>query len=480
MDSIREPLERLVEQLGAFVASDRLRVLHVVTSEDLRLAALQHIAAQEHDPRNTAPFLILEGPVEPEDPGWTARCEELRADMDELTEVLAQAPEPVTLTPMPPPDDARPPVVRFIHELSAALRCLAPPLTGLVIVLAPVWNRDAPQWNRDLASLLDPSALAGMRLVVVDLEESMSAPGLEALGPTVETVDATVDPEATKRDLQAMLAQMASAPKGAHPMKLAGMAGPNVAPPPRPNRPTADPAVTQAALADAGIPKGVADVPGMQAMRQHILTATVHMQDGKTDEAVKEQRHAARRAAAADLPRESLTLELVAGGYALQGGAPSSALQSFERVGASAKTQGFGDLSVQAMLAAGSAHLVLGDRDKAAVTYTEAGTLGADMDAKVLGIEGYRMAGQLLADDGREQEASAVWRRALALSEKLEPVDQASSSAPQVARALAQLCRSHGLSAQATSLEEQAERLEAGPQPASGAAQAGPTPDTSA
>ena len=45
--------------------------------------------------------MVLEAPVESSDPGWIARTQELRADMEALAETLAAAEPPVAMPPMP-------------------------------------------------------------------------------------------------------------------------------------------------------------------------------------------------------------------------------------------------------------------------------------------------------------------------------------------------------------------------------------------
>jgi hypothetical protein len=71
------------------------------------------------------------------------------------------------------------------------------------------------------------------------------------------------------------------------------------------------------------------------------------------------------------------------------------------------------------------------------------------------------MAGQLLAEDGKLDDAARCFHRALEVAESGEPADRALSSAPDAAKTLAALCRRHGLVAQAEALEAQAARLEA-------------------
>ena len=99
MNAITDPLERVVETMQWFMTAPEIRVVHIVTSEPLRLSVLEHIAAMEHFSTNRAPFVILEAPVEPNDDGWETRSEELREDMADLRSLLI---DESSLTPPSP------------------------------------------------------------------------------------------------------------------------------------------------------------------------------------------------------------------------------------------------------------------------------------------------------------------------------------------------------------------------------------------
>src|ERR1044071_1525363 len=140
MEAMVKPLERVVEATEWFVRTPELRLLHIVTSGVLRIPVLQHLTATELLDANTCPFFVLEAATEPGDDGWSLRAEELRADWQGL---LESAPDPAAMAPLWPEERRRPPVARFALELGKALSLLRPPMTGLVIVVAPVWGRGA-------------------------------------------------------------------------------------------------------------------------------------------------------------------------------------------------------------------------------------------------------------------------------------------------------------------------------------------------
>jgi hypothetical protein len=81
----------------------------------------------------------------------------------------------------------------------------------------------------------------------------------------------------------------------------------------------------------------------------------------------------------------------------------------------------------------------------------------------VLAIESYRLCGQLLFTRNRIELTIHAWKKALELAEVAPPDVASASSAPVVARTLAEACRKHGLKKQAESFEAQAAAFEAPP-----------------
>lgn len=474
MDALSQPIERVLEASEHFVRTPSVRVLHVLTSQLLRTPVLEHLCANEYYDFNTCPFFVLEGATEPGDDGWLVRCEELRGDWEALA---AEAPEGA-MAPLWPAQRAQAPVARFGLELGAALSLLRPPMTGLVIVLAPLVLRDAPQWRRDLGILLRERALSRARFILVELEEAASYPVLDELpAGSVERVDAKIDDRALAAEMDQRIDLMANAPPGATGPILAGAAGPRVAPPPRRRQATPmTPAQREERAKELGIPAAYLDPDVMQALRVLVMRAAQALRDGRAPEAVRYQREARDHCVAHGMPREAVVAELVLAGYVLQGGSPERALDVFRDAARRAETGQLGDLAVQAHMAIASCLLVLERVEDAAVAYAEAGKLGMASGATVLAIEAYRMCGQLLASRNRLEEAATAFRRALEAADRTPPEQRPATSAPDAARQLAALCRKHGLHQQADSLEAQAAALEEIPEPPPPAAAAASSP----
>ncbi len=450
MDSFIAPLERVVEAAEWFVRTPSLRLLHVTTSSVLRNPVLSHLTAAELLDANRAPFFVLEAPTEPGDDGWSFRTEELRLDWDVLRE---GAPASAPLPALAPPEPSEFPLAGFAFELGRALSLLPPSVSGLVVVLAPVWIRDAARWQSDLELLLRETVLTNVRFVVVETDTACTAPIVRQLSESAEHVDATVDLAAAGEEADARLAGMKAAPRGATGVQLVGGAGPSVLPPPRGAPPSLSPEARAAHAGRQGVAPVLLDSDAMRDLRVAVLSAAAAMRDGDLVRAVGHQREARDFCTAHGLERESIANELILGGYVLSGGSPERALDVFEQARARASAAGLGALVVQAGMAIGACMALSGRQTDAAIAYAEAGRAGAESGSTIFAIEAYRTCGQLRLATGDVEEAARAFRRALDVA---DAGGAEGSSAIEAARALATLCRSHGLTAQADSLEAQA------------------------
>ncbi len=466
MNSLVKPIERVVEASEWFVRTPSIRLLHIVTSGLLRAPVLKHLTATELLDANSCPFFVLEAATEPGDDGWLLRTEELRADWESLH---ASAPATVGLPPLWPAESGRPALSRFGLELGRALAAVRAPMTGLVIVLAPVWVRDAVRWREDLAVLLGLRGLSAARFVVVEADTSCSSPVVEKMAGAASYVEARIDDDALQAETDASLDALKNAPPGATGIQLVGAAGPPVAAPRRPNQlPPLSPEQRAVTAQELGISPALLDADAMKQLRVLVLSAAAAMRQRDVEGAIRLQREARDFCVGHALVREAVVNELVLAGYVLQAGDPQRALELFRQGRARAEKADLNDMAVQAQIAVGSC-LLLGKRvDDAAAAYAEAGQLGAGRGAPILAIEAFRMCGQLLASKGREQEATTAFRRAIETAERGGADVQKGSSMVDAARQLAAICRKHGLVQQADSLEAQAlavEKASAEPSP---------------
>ena len=465
MQALRTPLERLVRELRWFGTATEVRALHVHTTATQRLSVLEHVAAEEHVPGNRSPFLVLEAPLTKPDGGFRARAEELVVEHASVREVAARAPTPVAL-PALTLDERENPFLTFVATLAALVEGLREPLEGVVLVLAP--TAVEADVTRELCELIAQPSLTRVRWVFVDTTPNASLKAITTpFGELALAVDARVDPDEARAEMAARIAQMKSAPEGASTAQLVGGAGPRIAPPPRRN--AASPQSHAASGASNAASSALAEV-GLAALKRPetlrelqiaLLEAATATSRGDLEVAIAAHGRAVSVAAEHGLVRERLLLELLRAGLLAQGAAFERAIEELARVRDAALAIDAGDLAVQAQLSLAACRLAQKDRAMAAAAYAEAGRLGASCQNVVLAVEGYRMAGQLLADDRKLDDAARCFQRALEVAEAGEPVDRALSTTQDAARTLAALCRQHGLVAQADALEAQADRLEA-------------------
>lgn len=457
MDSLTKPLERVVEAIEHFVRTPSLKCLYVTTTQMLRQSVLQHITAAELFDFNKTPFFVLEAATEPGEDGWTTRSDELRDDWEML---LEKAP-PGAMEPLWSEQKAKTPLARFGMELGRASGALNAPVTGLTIVLAPVWVSEADPWCVGLSTLLWERGLPRVRFVVVESGTAHGLSLLEKHGAHMEHVDARVDDQRLADEAKARLEAMKSAPSGAGGARLIGAAGPDIAPPQRRGQPTAltrEQAIEKAR--ELGIPAAYLQPDVMQRLNLMLLSAALAAREKKLPEAVRYQREARDFCTAEGMHRESVINELILGSYVLQGGSTDRALDIYRDARRRADEHSLNEQSVQAQLAVGACLFVLKRLDEAALAYADAGNIGLEKKSIPLAIEAFRMSGQIAATRGHLEQAGTAFRRALAAAEG-HPAEAGSSSAPEAARELAALCRKHGMTAQADSLELQAAAMEA-------------------
>jgi len=231
---------------------------------------------------------------------------------------------------------------------------------------------------------------------------------------------------------------------------------PDVAPPGRVRQPEAP---SDEVLAAAGLsPRFVRG--GGEALKRLLLGAALALRQGRTSDAVVLQQRACELCAEMDMPREQVLNITILGGYLLAAGGRAPARQAYVRARDLAVASRFDDLVAQTELALGMLAAVERQPAAAAGHYAMAGRHAEMAGVAPLAIESWRMAGQLALDAGSEPGAIDCWNRALALAEPLDPGLAKVTSAADVARALAAVCRRRGLAAQAGSLEQKAAEWE--------------------
>lgn len=458
---ITDALVRVAETVQRFMAEPEVRFVHIVTTDSLRLAVLEHIAAMEHHRENYRPIYILEAPVESNDDGWQARIEELRDDMNDLRERLSEADPEVVVDAMPAQAKAKTALGAFGLELGGALQCLHEPFGGLIIVLSPFWVKNRARWIDDVKALVRLRTLVRVRWVVVDLDVALCKTIADELGNQAIVVDARLSDSKLASEMSTMTTLSESAPDGAMGYRLAGCAGPDEPPPPRKEVPAPLTPGQAGAFADVyNVPAATMQVKPMHELRKLIMGASTAMTRGDAGVAVNKMRDARNAAQRMGLERIAVMLTLMMGGYAMQARAPETATTIFEEGRLTAEKAKMPDLAAQAQMSMAAGLLAMGKHSEAALAYAQAGQRAAEAGIRVLAIEAYRICGEILAKANDLDRAAQAFSRACAIANDAEPSEKQLSSAPEATRELAALFYKHDMADTAEHLEHVAEEME--------------------
>jgi tetratricopeptide (TPR) repeat protein len=444
MESLAAPLRGLHSEAAWFTRARELRLLWVQAAPALRAVALRLLMAQEYHADNASFWIRLDEPHLARDPGWGARAGSLKKQFEEKAAAVAAAP-----LSWPIAGDVAP-ERQFVSVLAHALRSVPPPLSGVVLVLAP-GDVEAPRaFAAEVAVLMRAPALARARWVVLDASGGPIPRYVGRLPAIARSHQCLLDPAQENRDLAALAAPPTSTASAG--------AGPAVSPPPR--RRTPGPPDPEA-LRAAGISPGYVNGGGAE-LKRLVLGAALALREGQPFEAVARQAEAARLCETLEMPRERAINLMVLGGYVLAAGSPPQARESYARAAAVASEAGLPEHAAQAHLALGVLEALEQRPAEAAAHYGTAGRLAEEAAAPVLAIECWRMAGQLALDVGAEGKAVECWRRALSLAAPMPPRIARLTTAAATARALAAALRERGLTRQADSLEVQGRALAPG------------------
>ena len=471
MESIARPMRRLQQEIAWFVRAGELRLLHVTTDATLRGGALDLVMAHEHHADNRGLFLRLDDPMADVGRGWGARIQRLKEQIAEKTASLK--PAGIHLRPL---DEVAVPGQGRRAEFAATLlnvaRVLVAPLTNVVVVMAPVRVESPELFVEDMAALIRAPQLGHVRWIVVEADGRALTPLVTGLGERALACSCLVDESAAEDDLAAMgaanVADLGNSGAGAAATPAPGIskprpwrapgAMPDVEPPARigQSRPVSDRDLVAAGLAP-GFVNG-----GGEAMKRLVLGGALAMRQGKTTDALTLQARAAALCGEMHMPREQVINLHVLGGYLIAASLPDRAREIYARSGEIARSHGLADAEASSELALGMMAMGEGRAAQAAKHYAAAGDLAEVAKVPPLAIECWRMAGQLALDAKLDGSAVECWKRALAVAGELDPAVAKATSAAEVARALAAVCRKRGLRAQADELDRRSIAIEQG------------------
>jgi hypothetical protein len=418
----------------------------ILVETDVHTTALRLVARGARIAGRPVPYVLLVEPFAGAGAGWTERIQTLDAAYGTLRDELHKRGTLVTAPPALAMKES--PHSAFGVRLVQWTASTASALAGAVVILAPD-QIDAPDRFRDeLTALVNEPRLSTVRWVVVLPHGASLAPLVTRLGAAVLVSDCVVPASESAADIEKMMANAGGAGPGAPPLARAGMAWPVQPPPAR------TPAAARAAEVTVD-PKDAARA----TIRASLLQAAIATRSGKGLDAVRSLRAAYDASVRGGLVDEQLAIHLMLATSVATLGDRKRAIRELEIV--RAEGMEFERPMVAAQAAEAKAALQAGAREtKAAIaTYAEAMAAArmAGEPAKPLLIDMLRTAGQLCIDARMEQRGILYWREAIALAGGQPP--GASGGSIEAARALAKLCRKHGLIEQAISLEAQADRL---------------------
>lgn len=453
MQSFSDPLNLLHDDGSWFARAHELRLWVVRHDENLRGPVLTLLPKLEFHADNVSAWPLLPDPHTKADRGWQPRANRLAEDWQRRVEAFAQAgvaQGPVAAVRSPRALDA------FRATAAAIGKSLAPPLRGLVVVLAPTIVEEPAALESALTELMGDPALQHCRWVLaLDLDVPPPRVLLEALGPErALTTVCRVDEAKQQRDLAAMLG-------GGDPARF-GLAGPvGVTPPRRVDDPPPLPKEQRdAALRASGIePVLLERAP---EIRVKVLQASIAMKDGRGVEAVERQRQARDLSADVGKPELWVILQVTLASYLSGTGQRGLAKRELGQAIEQARAHELGRLEAQSQLALGMLHALDDEPAEAVRAYTAAAHVAERTGEPLLAIEAWRTAGQLAARHGQDPAATSALQQALRLASDLPPATVKATSAPEAARQLAAIYDRRGMTAQAASLYVQADAMERG------------------
>ena len=154
-----EPLERLADEVRAFVLRPELRSLHVAADAHLSSGALRVVLAGEHLADNLAPWLAVEA-----DTHHGAAWEQIEARLVAEHQTRREAGTP--LEPLPPDVPGALGPARCAARMRQCSASVKEPARGLVVVLLCKGTSVSEAWLLRLTEMLGDPALGNVRIVV--------------------------------------------------------------------------------------------------------------------------------------------------------------------------------------------------------------------------------------------------------------------------------------------------------------------------
>jgi len=444
MPGLTARLEQLQDDVAWFARATELRV-HVVRADpSMHEPVVRMINKGARLADHPYPYLGFYEPSSGAGGGWAERYATLEAAYAVICEALVARGKSVPPLAAEAGDGTH---ASFGARLLRWIWTTAQVVLKPVVILAPDNVQEPNRWSNEVLALINEQRLREVRWVLVVPETVAVAPLTGPVGAAALVTDCLAPPGEAAADLDKMIANATAAGSGATGHARAGMAWPSVAPPP-PKHPVQFSPEDQA----------------REKLRLCLLRFASQSQKQQGTDAVRTLYDAHQLCANAGLVDERLAVHLLLANTLSSVGDARRGLSELDAVSSEATTLARPEYALQAAQAKAALQAGLKDTRGAIASYAQAIALARSIGDSVrpLLIELLRAMGQLSLAHGLEPQALDAWREALTIAQAAPPGAHLGNAA-EVARAMAQLCRSRGQYAQAVSLEQQADALEAAP-----------------
>lgn len=442
-----EPLERLADEVRAFVQRPELRALHVAADAHLYSGALQVLLAAEHLADNQSPWLPVD--VDTHDPeAWA------RSDAALVREHAARRRAGAPLAPLEADVAGTSAPARCAARMRQCASSVGEPARGLVVLLLCRGATVAEPWLQRLGEILLDPALGSVRLVILTALDPVALAWSARLPPSSFVAHrCELDPAAVTAELQA---EVESEERGG------GTWPADVAPPPR-VAPTGGAAGARVA-APAPAPRVPTPADELRTCIKRALLA-LRREDGP--ETVRQQTRARDLCRELGRKEDAVRMELVLGGYLVRLREPDRAQETFDRAAKAAAELDARALEAQARYAEASTWRERRRAEDAVRCYW-AGIEAAKRGRHVqLVFDGYWEAGQVLRPLDRTSALVSLWTDAVRTAGDYTPAELRRSQLLAVARELSVELRAQRRTADARAIDEWAAQIAA---PAAGKA----------
>jgi len=448
MDPITAAVKQFQDDFREFKENPEALVLRVVM-EPKNVGTLgKALRAEEWSLNNRNPFLIFDRAYTSEDETFEAMNRVVVEHYSLLQKSFEQ--DGNRLPDFGEASRDVEPVAIFSDHLRRFVECTREVLDPPFVCWLPTDVQDDRGFQKAVVRLLKIVSDMKTRYVLADERgrERLAMP-LSGLDKALVSVPFEID----EAELVAFFKKMmAPSSKGRFPGTLPGAAAPDVEPPARPGpKPPSDEEV-KAVVKKMGLPP-VLTVTQAEQLRHLVFEAAVATGEGKEAVAIAKQSAACELCASAGVKLEEALMTMVLANCYLHFGREKETEEHYHRADELAGNIGAYPQMAQIRLALG--YLLLKNKkvDEAAHLYEQAAFAAIVGGSFLLYLEALRMAGTCHLQQNRDESAYLCWQAAVEKGREASADEIRVSSYLDIAGALINYLRGHGLTEQAKSVE---------------------------